>query len=174
MKIIKRLSLCILYFFVTISCKNSPEIEIPEDIAVMEHVAAFSGKEAPKGAVSFERVTAFGDTEEFYFGQLGAINVDERDRVYLADGREGLIHIYNGDGSYIRSVGGKGGGPGEFQSISSLEADDSFLYAMDIVQRRLTAFHLDDFSLAFTLNPGNEQDGIAGNPVDFAVLSDGN
>ena len=162
------------YLLLTTSCESLPEIEIPADIASMEHLDVFSIEEAPKGSVSFERVTAFGDTEEFYFGQLGSITVDDSDRVYLADGREGLIHVYHSDGSYIRSLGRKGGGPGEFQSITSMQSDHSLLYVMDIIQRRLTAFHLDDLSLAFTLNPGSEQDEITGNPVDFAILSNGN
>lgn len=174
MKIKSQLPIFILYFFCSISCENVPGIEIPEDIAAMENVAVFSGKEAPRGTVSFERIAAFGDTEEFYFAHMGVITVDDENRVYLADAREGRIHIFYGDGSYIRSLGGKGGGPGEFQSIHSMEVDHSFLYVMDIIQRRLTAFYLDDLSLAFTLYPGSDQDGMDGNPVDFAVLSEGN
>ncbi len=174
MKIKSWITLFILYFFVTISCEFSPEIKIPEDIAAMEHVAVFSGKEAPKGAVSFERVTSFGDTEDFYFGRLGDIAVDDEGRIYLADSREGFIHIFQGDGSYIRSAGSKGGGPGEFQTINSIDIDGSYLYVMDLIQRRLTAFRLDDFSLAFTLTPGDENNGISGNPTAFSTLSDGN
>lgn len=164
----------IAYLLLTTSCETLPEIEIPADIAAMENLAVFSCEEAPKGIVSFERHAAFGDTDDIYFGQLGAIAVDDEGRVYLADGREGLIHLYQADGDYIRTAGGKGSGPGEFQSISSMQTDSSNLYVMDIIQRRLTVFRLDDLSLMFTLNPGSEKDEIAGNPVDFAVLSDGN
>jgi hypothetical protein len=52
------------------------------------------------------------------------------------------IRIYGADGRHLRSLGGQGGGPGEFSMLSTLMvAEDDTLHAFDMGQQRLSIFH---------------------------------
>lgn len=45
---------------------------------------------------------------------ITAIDIDSEGRIYANDAEAHQIHIFEDDGSHIRSVGGEGEGPGEF------------------------------------------------------------
>ncbi|MDR8391269.1 6-bladed beta-propeller [Aliifodinibius sp. S!AR15-10] len=60
-----------------------------------------------------------GDRTEL-FGFIGDTAIDSRWRIYLLDTHKQLIGVYNRDGSYITSIGGKGKGPGEFEFARSM------------------------------------------------------
>jgi len=68
--------------------------------------------------IKFERDASFGDTDDVFLGNIHAVAVDDRGRVYLADGDQTVVHVYNPDGSYKQSLGRQGSGPGEFELIT--------------------------------------------------------
>ena len=68
------------------------------------------------------------------FGVEGAI--------YVADGGSAEVHVIRADGSFARSIGGRGGGPGEFIRPSELYVMDSLLLVWDPPSRRLSRFDL--------------------------------
>lgn len=162
-------------FFVAACSSSSPEIEIPEDIANMDHVAVYSADDPPLYSdVQFEPLHVFGDTDEFFFSFMNEIAVDDHGNVFIADNTEGVIRVFNSDGDYIQTLGSKGEGPGEFNSISHILIRNNKLYGMDSMQRRITVFNLDNFSLANSLNPGEGDTGMASMPGMFLPLEDGN
>jgi len=45
----------------------------------------------------------------------GHIHSDGRERIYVADPDEGVIRVFHKDGRYLRAIGSKGEGPGQFK-----------------------------------------------------------
>jgi 6-bladed beta-propeller protein len=62
-------------------------------------------------------------------------------RIVIADAYEDAIRIFDSSGKLLRSVGRKGGGPGEFQGLFWLgQCGRDTLYAWDRMQQRMTVF----------------------------------
>lgn len=68
----------------------------------------------------------------------------------VADRRRNQIFFYDESGNHRRTVGGSGGGPGEFQALGSLRVLGDSLLAFDWRTGRLTIFDLDGDLLATT------------------------
>jgi hypothetical protein len=63
--------------------------------------------------------TALADRPDA-FGRVASVVSDRSGRIYVADPLANQIQVFGSDGSYIRSLGRKGQGPGEFESLYSL------------------------------------------------------
>jgi len=61
------------------------------------------------------RIGALEGTAEYQFGQVGEISVDSKGFIYVLDSQAQHIQIYSPEGVYERTVGTRGGGPGELQ-----------------------------------------------------------
>jgi len=62
---------------------------------------------------------------------ISLVTTDDANNIYLADPSTLEIHSYTSNLSHRWTVGGKGGGPGLFNMISSLYIDEQHLYAYD-------------------------------------------
>lgn len=100
-------------------------------LAVVAGAAACGrGERAPgEAAVPWQdvpaaRVTAtIGRVEgppEYTFGDLNAVALDRRSRVYVADRIGSVVRVYGPDGGFLRQIGREGRGPGEFENPSDL------------------------------------------------------
>lgn len=78
---------------------------------------------------------------ETLYGISGVTQI-ENGHVVVVDGGSGELRVFNPDGSWVTSVGGRGEGPGEFMAptLISTSRDDSLL----IFDSRLRRFHLFD------------------------------
>lgn len=75
------------------------------------------------------------------FGQVVALHTDDAGRIYVADGMSREIRVFTPAGRPLRVMGGEGGGPGEFRTISGMAwGPDERLHVMDPIAGRLTAF----------------------------------
>lgn len=87
------------------------------------------------------------------YSQVAAATVDSNGPIYAVDARTGGVRVYDEDGTFQRSIGTRGQGPGEFQGASSLHVDtQGRLLVADPGQARITAFSssgevLDTYSL---------------------------
>lgn len=82
--------------------------------------------------------------EEYMFQEIGAISVDEAERIYISDWKESQIKVYDQSGKYIRTIGRKGQGPGEFQRIKRIQIlPHNELLVYDGNVRRLSFFSLE-------------------------------
>lgn len=79
------------------------------------------------------------EREETQLGEAVQARWSTDGRVWVSDLIGGRIHVYGPDGSWVRSLGGRGGGPGEYQGSPLMEpvASDS-MGVSDAVGRRLT------------------------------------
>jgi hypothetical protein len=63
--------------------------------------------------------TLYGKEEEM-FGRIEDVVIDSFNRVYILDVSRQQIRVFNENGDYISTIGGRGEGPGEFQFASSM------------------------------------------------------
>jgi sugar lactone lactonase YvrE len=80
------------------------------------------------------------------FGYIADIQVDSRGRIYICDGMNNTIHLYSGDGKFLRKIGKAGEGPGEFKMLTGIIiGENDTVYAIDDMLRRITIFAPDKF-----------------------------
>ncbi|MEX0905880.1 MAG: 6-bladed beta-propeller [Balneolaceae bacterium] len=167
-------SACFIMFFLA-ACSSQPEVEIPEEIAALENITVFPADTEPEFEIALTREASFGDTEDIFLGGWLTAAVDNRERVFLADQQETVIHLYNPDGTYNRQIGREGEGPGEYRSIGQMRTDNQYFYLMDRNLNRITLYDLDTFEVitdhAVPVNQ-DEDDGNFRYPNAFHLMPD--
>ncbi|NBC67129.1 MAG: 6-bladed beta-propeller [Bacteroidetes bacterium] len=138
----------IILLFLSTACSKSEEIEIPEKISEYENVSVFPADSEPQYTITLDRQTVYGDTEEIFLGSWLSAAVDDRERVFIADHQNNVLHLYNPDGTYNRQIGQEGEGPGEYRSIQAIHTDQQYLHLMDSNLRRITRYNLNTFEVA--------------------------
>jgi len=105
----------------------SPKRRIPTRVAVWGLIRALTLVSQPAAQnveVRVDLVLSIGDsddaTEDYLFAGPHDIAVDSRGNLYVADGRERSVRMYDRDGVFVRRLGEGGAAPGEFRDISGL------------------------------------------------------
>ncbi len=97
----------------------------------------------PRKAVRFEEEASFG-AEESGPGAVykpGQFAIDGQNRVYIYESGEGTIKVFGEDGRFLKTVGRKGQGPGEFAQAFFLGfCPDGRLLVTDYQNRRTSFF----------------------------------
>lgn len=75
-----------------------------------------------------------------FFQRVTAIAADPAGRIYILDGQNSTIQQFNATGQWIRQIGRKGGGPGEFAGPIGLAIRGSQLYVVDQTNVRISVF----------------------------------
>lgn len=66
------------------------------------------------------------------FAQIVDVELDGMGRVWVADGQQHQIRVFDSTGAHVRSIGRKGGGPEEFKGIAGMDwAADGTLWVLD-------------------------------------------
>jgi 6-bladed beta-propeller len=84
-----------------------------------------------------DRAVALGEGAEG-LGRIVSVVADSPGRIYVADGLDQRIHVFGPDGRPLRSMGRRGGGPGEFRALYSLAWVGDTLAALDPGNARIT------------------------------------
>lgn len=82
------------------------------------------------------------------FGSIQSIVADGKGQVFVADGLTQEIIVLTPGGRRLRTIGGRGRGPGEFSGLSSLAWEGDTLVALDVNTRRVTRFTSDGILVA--------------------------
>ena len=132
----------------TLSCSGSEEtaaytitdsagVEIVMNLgAQWQHGAGWSVDPEPSLTIG----TATGDPGYELYEVTGAVRLSDGD-IAVLNSASHEIRFYDSNGQHVRSVGGEGSGPGEFQNpydLYSLAGDSVVVY--DALQRRLSFF----------------------------------
>lgn len=109
-------------------------------------------------------------------GTIEGIAVDTAGNIFFQDREQAKIHVLDPNGRYIDSIGQRGNGPGEFQTISGIFIYNNILYVLETYPNRLSEFRLDDYQLLRTVSfPDIRIDNQSiGNPYAIYPLTDGN
>jgi len=93
----------------------------------------------------FHRLFALGGSddgpESFYRLSAGLIGADRRGNLFVLDPPNARIVVFDPDGQFVRSMGGSGGGPGEFRAPGSISvAGDGSVAVFDYGKGSLVRF----------------------------------
>ncbi len=83
-----------------------------------------------------------GDEPEYLFSGITIVRAC-KDAIYLADHSDNSIRVFNQKGEFIRKMGGRGRGPGEFQHLTDFNILGGELIAVDRFQNRIFFFDPD-------------------------------
>lgn len=109
-------------------------------------ISGFVSYMAPKElSLSFDESFIIGNNTgpgaKYFFSSPYQIRTDNRQNIYIADGRQKTIMVFGPEGKYLRSIGRSGKGPGEFPSGPRFHFNnDNEIVALDVVSQRVTWF----------------------------------
>ena len=69
------------------------------------------------------------------FGSMRSFDVDAQGQVHVLDNQTQQIHVFGTDGVWVRTVGGSGSGPGEFEGASRVDINSNGEYFVMEMQR---------------------------------------
>ncbi len=81
------------------------------------------GSSSPWQLLEVAKIGTQLDSGPDVFGDISDIDVDTAGRVYVLDRQAQHVRIFDHDGSYIRTIGKVGGGPGEFRVANGIAID---------------------------------------------------
>lgn len=86
------------------------------------------------------RIGVVEGAEPYQFFDVSAVAVDEAGRIYVANRMTASVRVFDPRGRFLRELGGKGQGPGEFQDVSRLYVTPDGVWVRDDRQLRVTGF----------------------------------
>jgi hypothetical protein len=131
MKIIVKYFSIVLFLSIAVLCflfggqkaEWKGKIEIENGVKVIKNPA-----EPLYGEISFEleEDLSIGNEEDenYLFYRVGDIQVDTDGNIYVLDRGNHRLQVFDKDGKYLRTIGKKGQGPGEFNAPRGLQLDD--------------------------------------------------
>lgn len=133
-------------FIIFISCEQQKR-EWKGTIEEVDGVTVVKNPKEPmygKDVLSLEEELTIGKTkegEEPVFTVISGIQVDSKGNIYVLDGRARRVRVFDKDGKHIRSFGGQGQGPGEFQLANDIVlTPDETIMILDRGNYRLSFF----------------------------------
>ena len=83
-----------------------------------------------------------GDSDDpsIGFSQVRAVEVDRDGNVYVLDGREREIRVFDPRGQLVRRIGRRGSGPGEFEQVPRFGLWGDTVWAVEASRYRITLF----------------------------------
>lgn len=116
---------------------------------------------------------AAGEDEIFHF--IRGLVTDADGRIFVIDDGSHAIRLFDTDGRFVRRIGGRGSGPGEFESVNLLTLWRDTLYVLDL--RRWTATFFDTTGALLAAHRIMREDGtvlqpLAGGPAGWYASQD--
>jgi len=121
-------------------------IAVPFASVVAQDTVRIRSTSAPRwGAeVRLTPVWSIGQVDgpdEIAFGRVSELTVDRTGRFYVYDLNDAQVRQYDPNGKFLRKIGRKGKGPGEYEWVFAMDiADDSLLATFDLNSARFTFF----------------------------------
>ncbi len=138
------ISTIILVFLLT-SCSKAPEnLASRETIDGIEYVRNVAEPRYPDKTLSLEEELSIGGEDQegnIILFDAGYVLVDDAENIFIVDRRDFNIKVFDPEGKFMRSIGKKGEGPGEFQRVGSPTfLPDGRLLVMDYQASRTSLF----------------------------------
>ncbi len=77
------------------------------------------------------------------------LNQDSKGNVYLADIIKSRVMVFDSKGKYLKDIGRRGKGPGEFTSLNSIAITNDTLFAINQGSQKVSLFDCKDSSYTF-------------------------
>lgn len=123
--------------------------DIPDHVHGIENLTIFPFDTEPVYDIELLSEQTFGDTGEPYLRCIRDSRVDDNGGVLISEILPGInsqLHVYNPDGSYRIQAGRIGGGPGEYNMVSSISVEAGKLFLHDGLTRRLHIFDSETYT----------------------------
>jgi hypothetical protein len=138
-KMKKQIMLISLFIFIFLVISCSEESSYPVRTEIIDEVKVLTNPEYPRDeqvAYQLEEELSIGEDEvdeNYMFNQPRSVIVSEDGSIYVLDGRDICIKVYDRKGKYLRTIGRQGQGPGEFSSgfLNFDISSDGKIYVMD-------------------------------------------
>jgi hypothetical protein len=142
------LILCVIILVGLASCgKKAEEPAYPVVTETVNGIKVLTNPDYPcDGRVNYnlvEEVSIGEETgpEEYLLNRPFDLKIDDRGYFYIYDARDCHILVYDDSGKYVRTIGGKGKGPGEFESLVYFDfLSDGRLFAHNGMNQRISIF----------------------------------
>ena len=144
----KIISIIILLLLAVLSC-NRNETEWKGTIEEKDDVIIVQNPKEPiyrNDIFSLEEDLSIGEvegSEEYMFSSLSSIDIDEDENIYIFDSGQAKIKVFDKKGKFVREIGKRGQGPGEFTfPWGIMISPKQELVVSDLIKRRLIFFSL--------------------------------
>ncbi|MDR8393821.1 hypothetical protein NC796_21895 [Aliifodinibius sp. S!AR15-10] len=149
---------------------TAQKADIPEHIKGTKNLKVYSADPEPTASIELVQEATFKAPEEFFLGWyddtislynwLGGVEISNSGRVYIADGKAKIIHLFAPDGRYLASKGGEGRGPGEYYGLTDTKMVSNRLHVFDFMAFRTTVYAPDSLQVleASTVRPPVNQE----------------
>mgnify|MGYP001063656489 CR=1 FL=1 len=141
------LVLTLVLIFLTGCGPKEPGEEYPAEIEKVDGVKIVSNPGFPKeGTIRYvmEEELSIGvqeGDEEYMLNQPQDVKVSEDGTIYVLDWGDVCITVFDENGAYLRTIGRKGQGPGEFDTPGFFDlSSDGRIFFMDTRNRRVVTF----------------------------------
>jgi len=149
MRPFKLISLFLALIVLFLCCKKGSEAEYPVVTETIEGVEVITNPDYPRdGKVRYSMIeelsigVAEGD-EEYMLNRPHEVKVADDGTIYVLDLGDVCIKVYGKDGKYLRTVGRKGQGPGEFGFLVYMTlSSDGRIFLMDPVNSRVSVLDI--------------------------------
>ncbi len=123
--------------------RSGPRIETENGVRIVHNTKGGEWGNAPKAAL--ELVRKIGDVdaddENVAFDMPVDMAVDAGGRLHVLDSGNARVQVFGPDGRYVRTIGRRGQGPGEFADPNSIAVDrQGRIYVLDDAQKRVQVF----------------------------------
>lgn len=154
-----KLWLPVILLLLFVGCA-SPGTDLPPELLDLENLSVYNSDRQPSYDINLEPEQSFGDTDQVLIGNLTDFEVDDQGRVYLADGEQLTVYVYNRNGEVVSRLGREGRGPGEFQSIEGLQRSGNRLYVDDNNLDRASIYSTGSLSHEGTVDLAYSQEDV--------------
>lgn len=141
-------SLMFIFFALFCSaCSESKELKSNASVEVIDGIEYIHNTETPihpDKTVLFEKDLSIRSEDEegniVLFKPL-FFQVDRDENIFISEAGEQEIKVFDSDGKYIKTIGARGNGPGEFQNIGAIGfTPEGNFVVMDLRSRRTNLF----------------------------------
>ncbi len=126
------------------------------NIGMAQRIRIGSEPSCPRCRIEWYHVVTLAENSDHPIsGKVATMARASDGTIYLSEAGERIPHVYAADGKFVKILGRKGGGPGEYQSASIiLLGDGDIVHVLDPVLGRHTVVAADGRTLGSTPFPG--------------------
>jgi hypothetical protein len=144
-------SLLLVTALVNVGCSSEPELQfadwlfpVPEGTPIKEYgpVPLEGRDESTVQLIDDLTIGADLSNPAAVLYQPAGVTASEDGTIYVADRGANDIKMFAADGTYLKTFGNEGQGPGEFGSVSAITVAGEFLVARDLRNRRFSVWTL--------------------------------
>lgn len=153
-------------------CRDKNQVTVPKHVRELPNLTILPENPVSERSISLSREMVF--TDSLLLDEIVSVAVDDSGNVFFAgkSWERRVVHVFEPDGIYRRSIGNYGEGDGEFLEISGIQIRGGRLFVFDDERQQANVFLAEngEFFEAINLrpnrtNPTEQQGELTWRPV---------